>query len=62
MRESGELINQGRRRLFRTIRRTLKNDKVTEAMLRDAIIGDLQNFLFEQTERHPMILPMLVTL
>ena len=62
MRESGELINQGRRRLFRTIKRTLKNDKITEAMLRDAIIGDLQNFLFEQTERHPMILPMLVTL
>jgi len=62
MRESGELINQGRRRLFRTIKRTLKSEKITEAMLRDAIIGDLQNFLFEQTERHPMILPMLVTL
>ncbi|MCP0886468.1 ribonuclease J [Ligilactobacillus sp. WILCCON 0076] len=62
MRESGELINQGRRRLYKTIRRTLKGEKISEAMLRDAIIADLQKFLFEQTERHPMILPMLITL
>ncbi|ETA74883.1 ribonuclease J1 [Ligilactobacillus equi] len=62
MRESGELINHGRRRLFRTINRVLKADKVSEAILKEAIINDLQAFLFEQTERHPMILPMLITL
>lgn len=62
MRESGELINHGRRRLFRTINRVLKADRVSEAVLKEAIINDLQAFLFEQTERHPMILPMLITL
>lgn len=61
MRESGELIKQGRRRVYRTIKQTLKNEKVTEAMLRENIIAELQTFLFEQTERHPMILPMFVT-
>ncbi len=61
MRESGELIKQGRKRVYRTIRQTLKNEKVTEAMLRENIIAELQTFLFEQTERHPMILPMFVT-
>lgn len=60
MRESGELINQGRRRLFRVMSRLLKNDKITEAMINDAIVDDLQKFLYEQTERKPMILPMLV--
>lgn len=61
MRESGELINKARKRLFRTISRSLKADKVSENKIREAIISDLQSFLFEQTERHPMILPMLVT-
>lgn len=62
MRESGELINEGRKRLYHTINRALKNEKVSEAKLKEAIINDLQDFLFEKTERHPMILPMLVTL
>lgn len=61
MRESSELINKGRQRVYRTIKRTLKNEKITENMLKEAIIKDLQGFLFEQTERQPMILPMLVT-
>ena len=62
MRESGDLINQGRRHLYRSIKRKLKNDKVSEAQIKNTIISDLQEFLFEQTERHPMILPMLVTI
>lgn len=61
MRESGELINKGRKQVFRSIKRTLKNDKISETMLKDAIVSDLQSFLFEQTERHPLIIPMLVT-
>lgn len=61
MRESGELINKGRKQVFRSIKRTLKNEKISEAMLKDAIVSDLQSFLFEQTERHPLIIPMLVT-
>jgi ribonuclease J len=63
MRESGELINQGQRRIYRVIRNCFKNNEaVTEAQLREAIIADLQEFLFDKTERHPMILPMLVTI
>jgi len=61
MRESGELINKGRKQVFRSIKRTLKNEKISETMLKDAIVSDLQAFLFEQTERHPLIIPMLVT-
>lgn len=61
MRESGELINKGRKQVFRSIKRTLKNEKISETMLKDAIVSDLQSFLFEQTERHPLIIPILVT-
>lgn len=61
MRESGELIIKGRKQVFRSIKRTLKNEKISETMLKDAIVSDLQSFLFEQTERHPLIIPMLVT-
>lgn len=61
MRESGELINKGRKQVFHSIKRTLKNEKISETMLKDAIVSDLQSFLFEQTERHPLIIPMLVT-
>ena len=61
MRESGELINKGRKQVFRSIKRTLKNEKISETMLKDAIVSDLQSFLFAQTERHPLIIPMLVT-
>lgn len=61
MRESGELINKGRKQVFRSIKRTLKNEKISETMLKDAIVSDLQSFLFEQTERHPLIIPMPVT-
>ncbi|MFT8360633.1 ribonuclease J1 [Liquorilactobacillus satsumensis] len=60
MRESGELIDSGRKRLFRVMRRTLSKPNVTEGMLREAIIDDLRTFLYEQTERRPMIIPMLV--
>lgn len=60
MRESGELLNEGRRLVFRTIRRAMRSNKANEASIRNAIIDDLQNFLFEKTERHPMILPMLI--
>ncbi|WP_125703167.1 ribonuclease J1 [Lacticaseibacillus daqingensis] len=63
MRESGELINQAQRRVYRTIKSTFKeNEKVTEAMLKEAITANLQEFLFDKTERHPVILPMLITL
>lgn len=62
MRESGELINKGQKRAYHMIRNVFKNEeKVTEGKIREAIIDELQEFLFAKTERHPMILPMLVT-
>ncbi|GAF39046.1 hypothetical protein FC83_GL002496 [Agrilactobacillus composti DSM 18527 = JCM 14202] len=62
MRESGPLIKESQRRIFRVIRNTFKQtDHVNEAKVRDAIVDGLQDYLFDQTERHPMILPMLIS-
>lgn len=62
MRESGSLIEAAQKRIYNLIRKMFADeDKVTEAMLRDAIIDALQEFLFTRTERHPMILPMLIS-
>ncbi|MCD2255285.1 ribonuclease J [Lactobacillus sp. CC-MHH1034] len=62
MRESGPLIKESQRRIFNVMRNTFKqNEHVTEAKLRDAIIDSLQDYLFDQTERHPMILPMIIS-
>ncbi|UDM32499.1 ribonuclease J1 [Lentilactobacillus laojiaonis] len=60
MRESGELLDEGRRLVFKTIRKAMRNKKVTESSIRTAIIDDLQEFLYNKTERHPVILPMLI--
>ncbi|GLB47002.1 ribonuclease J [Philodulcilactobacillus myokoensis] len=60
MRESGKLLDEGRKLVFRTIVKTMKNKNVNESMIRDAVIDSLQEFLFKKTERHPMILPMLI--
>ena len=60
MRESGELINEGRRRMFATIRQAMRNPHANEASINRAIIDDLQKFLYDQTERHPVIIPMLI--
>lgn len=61
MRESGEMIHEGQRLLFNAIREALRDENCTEAKLCDAITAALQPFLFEKTERHPMILPMIMT-
>ena len=62
MRESGELITAGRRRVYRTIKRSFKGEDVTVGALKNAITADLQSFLYNKTGRHPMVLPMLVTI
>ncbi len=62
MRESGELINEGQRILFHAIRKALKEPNCDEAALHTAIVDSLQPFLIEKTERHPMILPMIMEL
>lgn len=62
MRESGEMINEGRRRIFATIRRAMENPNANENSIRNAVIEDLQAYLYEKTERKPMILPMFIML
>lgn len=60
MRESGEMINEGRRRIFTTIRHAMDKPNASENSIRNAVIEDLQAFLYEKTERKPMILPMFI--
>ena len=61
MRESGDMIHEGQRLLFNALREAMKDKNCTEAKLGEAMTTALQPFLFEQTERHPMILPMIMT-
>ncbi len=60
MRESGELLDQGRKLVFKTIRRTMNNKDASEKTIKKAIADELSNFLYEKTERNPLILPMLI--
>lgn len=60
MRESGDLIHQAQRLLFNALRRALKAKNCNEASLNKAMVDTLQPFLIEQTDRHPIILPMIM--
>lgn len=60
MRESGELIQKTQKLLFNAIRKGLKEPHCDEMLLSEIIINTVQPFLVEQTERHPMILPMVL--
>ncbi|WEG72973.1 ribonuclease J1 [Vagococcus intermedius] len=61
MRESGSLINQCQRLLTKAINKALQDPECNEAVLNDVISSTLEPFLIEKTERHPMILPMVLT-
>ncbi|MGY3750591.1 ribonuclease J1 [Vagococcus acidifermentans] len=60
MRESGELIQEIQKLLFHTIRKELKKPDCSEATIKEAVINACDPFLIEKTERHPMILPMIL--
>ncbi|EOT29882.1 ribonuclease J1 [Enterococcus saccharolyticus] len=62
MRESGEMISEGQTILFHALREALSQPDCNEYKLREAMSVALQPFLFEKTERHPMILSMIMTL
>ncbi|WP_414842125.1 ribonuclease J1 [Enterococcus saccharolyticus] len=62
MRESGEMISEGQSILFHALREALSQPDCNEYKLREAMSAALQPFLFEKTERHPMILSMIMTL
>ena len=61
MRESGDLIRQGQRILFNAIRIALKNKEASNQSINGAIVNALRPFLYEQTEREPIIIPMILT-
>lgn len=60
MRESGDLINEGQKLLFNVLRQELKKENCNEYQLNDALVNALQPFLAEKTDRHPMILSMIM--
>lgn len=61
MRESGELIRESQRLLFNTIRMALKNKEANVQTVNGAIVNALRPFLYEKTEREPIIIPMVLT-
>lgn len=60
MRESGKLIHDAQRILFSALRKEMKKPHFTEASLNKAMVDALQPFLIAQTDRHPMILPIVM--
>ncbi len=60
MRESGHLIEESKRRIKEAVARSRQRGTPDWSALRTAIREALARYLFEQTRRQPMILPMLV--
>ena len=61
MRESGDLIRHSQRILFNAIRIALKNKDASIQSVNGAIVNALRPFLYENTERDPIIIPMILT-
>ena len=61
MRESGDLIRDSQRLLFNAIRIALKNKDASIQSVNGAIVNALRPFLYEKTEREPIIIPMILT-
>lgn len=61
MRESGELIRESQRVLFNATRIALKNKDASIQSVNGAIVNALRPFLYEKTEREPIIIPMILT-
>lgn len=61
MRESGKLIHDAQRILFNALLKEMKtNESFNESSLNRAMVDALEPFLFDQTERQPMILPIIM--
>lgn len=61
MRESGDLIRESQRVLFNAIRIAMRNKDANIQTVNGAIVNALRPFLYEKTEREPIIIPMLLT-
>lgn len=61
MRESGDLISEAQGIVKQELRSLLRSqEKLSEKRVRDAINASLQPYLFEKTERRPMIVPVVM--
>ncbi|WP_025727946.1 ribonuclease J1 [Atopobacter phocae] len=61
MRESGDLLNEAQQMLRRDILNVLnEEDDLQERHIRQRIIDTLQPYLYDQTERRPIILPVIL--
>ncbi len=60
MRESGELIEESRKKIREAVARCRSRGVTEWSAVRSAIREALSRYLFERTHRQPMILPMLV--
>ena len=61
MRESGDLIRESQRILFDPIRIAMRNKDASIQTVNGAIVNALRPFLYEKTEREPIIIPMILT-
>lgn len=61
MRESGDLIRESQRVLFNAIRIAMRNKDANIQTINGAIVNALRPFLYEKTEREPIIIPMILT-
>jgi ribonuclease J len=62
MRESGDLIGECKKQVRETVARLRQHGTTEWGAVRSAIRETLGRYLFEQTHRQPMILPLLVEL
>ena len=63
MRESEKLIKSVQHSTFNIIVNTFKNNKkINLNIIKNSIIDNLQDLLFEKTERKPIILPIIITI
>lgn len=63
MRESGDLINGAQTQIKQEVKKALASEtNLNEKALKDVIIDAVQPYLFEKTERRPMIVPVIMPL
>lgn len=61
MRESGDLIKQAKTVAEKSLQQSFNHKYVNEYKMRNDLIEDLKRFLYTETERNPMILPVVLT-